>query len=133
VPVTRRKTLVRWIAAGILAVVVSALVWWSYQTWSAKTAWEHYRREATARGVRMTFADFRAPEVAPEDNYADVSLFTSAVDTSEEAARPLKLPTVKISAKNPRSADILAAYRDAMIAGGWLPPRCREALQRKPC
>jgi hypothetical protein len=112
----------RWLLGGVSFIAAAALLtagWWTVRLSRARAAWESYRSEAAARGVRLTLLDFLPPQIKPEENYANVAIFQEARSSPDEAGKRLKLPQIT-SPSASEGADVLVKARDSMVQAGWL-------------
>lgn len=78
-----RKTFVR---LALTLVVLAALVFLFYgiETWRGERAWEAYRKQAEARGVKLRLRDFVTPEIPADQNYAAVPFITDLFGAPEK-------------------------------------------------
>ncbi len=73
-------TILRWFLFANIALVTLVGLFYAVENFRGKRAWESYRKDAEARGVKFNFADHVPPPIPDEQNAANVPLVHSWFD-----------------------------------------------------
>jgi hypothetical protein len=105
---------------GVLSGV--AYLWIRHDEAEGKKAWEAYRAEAAARGVKLDLRDFLRPPIPAANNFAATTLFQIPAG-EKKLPNPFKLPErvgPRTGTKNDALSE-LEAVRADFTRAGWIP------------
>jgi hypothetical protein len=70
--------------AFVLAALFTLIVvFFTIEKFRGRAAWKAYEKDATARGVKLTLAEFVSPNIPDAENFASVPVFEAAFRASE--------------------------------------------------
>ena len=113
-----RQLLLRGGAVLLLAALLG-LGWLLLDRHHARRAWEHYRANALARGVRLHLADFLTPEIPAAESYITGTIFERLFEP--EAWQKYHLPVPAKLDPKATLLESLEAERLAFVKEKWLP------------
>jgi hypothetical protein len=126
-PPKRRSTfltLLRWFFFANIALITLVALFYAIENFRGSRAWENYRKDAEARGVKLKFADHVPPPVPDDQNAANIPLVHSWFEQRTRGrGDPLLWPDLHERAEtliasdrnnNKRRLTDLAAWRDAL-------------------
>jgi hypothetical protein len=67
----------RWTSAALLVVITLIALLYAVENFRGKRMWDHYRKDAEARGVQLSFAAHIPPTIPDEENAASSPLIQS--------------------------------------------------------
>ncbi len=73
-------TILRWFFLANLALITLVALFYAVENFRGKRAWERYRKDAEQRGATFNFYALVPPEIAPEQNAADIPLINAWFD-----------------------------------------------------
>jgi hypothetical protein len=113
----------RRVVKAMAIVIVGMTVFYVVDRQLAERAWKAYRREAVAKGVKLSLADYDTPAIPDEENFAAVpffrNLFTSA-DAVAQTEKRLTLPQVDWAKKKKAAPSDLERWQTAFVKAGWI-------------
>src|SRR5215207_5005541 len=65
----------------VLCLVTAGTAFYIFEGWRGRRAWAQYRAQAQARGIKLDWQDYSAPELPAENNFAALPLFAGLVPT----------------------------------------------------
>lgn len=86
----RGATILRWLALGLLSLVVAAvaivLFFYGFENWRGRRAWRLHRESLAARGEKLQWKDYLPPPVADSENFSKAPIVDALMFRGHRAA-----------------------------------------------